>query len=369
MNRTEGPGHMRAMFLLWGLLLGAACRAQTVLIDAQHHALGNPISAVYRLPAGASAAQPVPACLVVHGSGGLLRENTPGAACGPQVEATFSGVADHLTSLGVAALMPDSFSSRDPRFCEDNEDAYFQYVPAPFFNPGDGPPIRDALYDRRRIVIRVLDLLAAQEWLCARPEIDCTRTCLVGASNGGSAVFAYAAQELPRHLTEYLDTGVRRRFESASGHAERQLAFAHFPARTRDPATQALARAVPRFVQAVSPGCRLRDLVPAVRASQASFDPLRDLGDLYYPLAPTELNLEIGSTDSVPDDCYADGLRQGQANDFETLVSVLPSRYRPAVYPGEGHDLLADIGPALAERRRQWVLEHFFPRVFANGFE
>lgn len=361
---------MRMRWFVGGCLLaGAACQAQSVVIDSQHHVLGEPLGAIYRLPAGASAANPVPACLIVHGSGGLLRENTPGAACGPQVEANFADVADHLIGLGVAVLMPDSFSSRDARFCEDNDDSYFQFAPAPFFNPGDGPRVRDNLYERRRIVIRVLDLLASQEWLCARPEIDCTRTCLVGASNGGSAVYAYAAQDLSRHLAEYLDLGNRRRFESNNSYAERQTAFANFPAAVRSASTQALARAVPRFVQAVSPGCRLRDLVPAVRASTAGFDPMRDLGDLYYPLAPTELNLEIGSTDSVPDDCHGSGLRQGQVDDYQALVAVLPSRYRPVIYPGEGHDLLGDIGPILAERRQQWVFEHFFPSAFRNGFE
>lgn len=360
---------MQWLFLGGCLLAGAASHAQTVVIDAQHHALGEAINAVYRVPSGASAATPVPACLIVHGSGGLLRENSPGAACGPQVEANFAGVADQLVGLGVAVLLPDSFSSRDPRFCEDNEDAYFQFAPAPFFNPGDGPRVRDHAYDRRRIVIRVLDLLAAQAWLCARPEIDCTRTCLVGASNGGSAVFAYAAQDLPRHLAEYLDLAVRRRFESSSGHAERQAALANFPAPVRDASAQALARALPRFVQAVSPGCRLRDLVPAVRASAAGFDPTRDLGDLYYPQATIALHLEIGSADPVPDDCHGNGLRIGQATDFEALTGALPPRYLPAIYPGEGHDLLGDIEPVLAERRRQWVIQHFFPIVFRNGYE
>lgn len=59
------------------------------LIDGAGHALGDELRAVLMLPDAASAAAPVPGCLVVHGSGGLFCENAPGDACGPALETSF----------------------------------------------------------------------------------------------------------------------------------------------------------------------------------------------------------------------------------------------------------------------------------------
>lgn len=366
--------HRVARWLLTAIAcLGGTAQAQfstsEVQIEAGHHALGDALRAVLVRPDAASAAAPVPGCLVVHGSGGLFRENAPGEACGPALETNFRLVAERLAAQGVAALLPDSFSSRDARFCEDNDDAYFAFVAPPFHHPDDGTPARDGAYDRRRQAIRTLDLLAAMRWLCARDDIDCRRTCLVGASNGGSAVLGYAAQDLQRHLIEFLDTATQRVHESASDLLDRQVAFAHFPALAPGTEDALAARPMPRFVHAISPGCRLRELVPDVLADDPGFDPELHRRDLYYPEQRIALHLEIGTADDVPEACYAEGLRARQAAAYEAIVGVASSRYRVHTYDGAGHDLLAEQTDAVHARLDALVQFHFFDDVFHDGFE
>ena len=60
---------------LW-LVLIQPTFATEILIDGALHPLGESLRAFEQLPAGASAMNPVPACVVVHGSGGLFREET-----------------------------------------------------------------------------------------------------------------------------------------------------------------------------------------------------------------------------------------------------------------------------------------------------
>lgn len=360
--------------LAFALLGGVACEAPAqpveseVLLDAAHHPLGSTLRAVLVLPEGASAAKPVPACLVVHGSGGLFRENAPGEACGPELEGNFRGVADLLAAQGVAALLPSSFASRDPRFCEDNHDDFLQFATAPFFNPGD-VFARDGSYSRRRVVIRSLDLLAASRWLCAREDIDCSRTCVVGASNGGTALLGYVANELGRHLAEFTDTTTQREHESGSAFADRQLAFDNFPAIAADIDDQLEVRNLPRFAQAVSPGCSLRALVPTISPEDPDFDPVAHLDDLYYPAFDVELHLEIGLLDDVPDACHGDGIRELQARAFESLSGATHSRYLVHTHEGADHDLLGEREATLHARLSALVQHHFFPPIFADGFE
>lgn len=363
----------RAALLILALAVFGTANAQfstsEVLLPGADHALGDELRAVLMLPDAASAEAPVPGCLVVHGSGGLLRENAPGEACGPALETNFRLVAERLAAQGVAALLPDSFSSRDDRFCEDNDDAFFAFVPPPFHNPGDGTPARDGAYDRRRQAIRTLDLLASMQWLCARADIDCSRTCLVGASNGGSAVLGYAANDLQRHLSEFLDTSTQREHESGSAFIDRQTAFANFPALVPGTEAALAQRTLPRFAQAVSPGCRMRDLVPAILPDDPDFDPLQHLDDLYYPADPIELHLEVGTADDVPAACYNGGLRELQASAYEALTGTAPPRYRIHTFLGAGHDLLGEQTEPLHARLDQLVQTHFFGDVFRDGFE
>jgi dienelactone hydrolase len=356
--------------LLLGVAGGAAATPGVQVLDIEgiETALGDSIRAVLFLPAGASAAAPVPACIVLHGSGGLFRENLPGEACGPALEANFEAVAQTLAGLGVASLLPSSFDSRDARFCEDNDDQWFQFAPPPFFNEGDGPKVRDANYDIRRLAIRTIDALAASEFLCSREDVDCNRICVVGASNGGSILMSYVANDLQRHLVDFLDTGSKREHETNANFQERQTAFANFPAVSADLQERLVARPQPRFAQAVSPGCFLRKLVPTILPTDAAFDPLKHLDDLYYPAAPTELHLEIGLEDDVPVHCYDGALREAQALAYAALSGSGPLRYLVETHEA-GHDLLRDRRGPLLDKLSGLVEIHFFGNVFHNGFE
>lgn len=352
-------------------ILSARGADSEVQIDAGLHPLGEPLRAVFVEPPG----EPVdgkptrPACLIAHGSGGLWRENDPGDPCGPDLESNFRFLADQLADKGVASLLPSSFASRDARFCEDNDSDYFQFAGPPFFNPGDGPVDRDSAYKMRRMVIRTLDVLAGMRYLCQRPDVDCDRLCLIGTSNGGSALLGYVANDIGRHVTEYVDTDAQREHESSSSFEDRQQAFANFPALPADLALDLPDRPLPRFAQAISPGCRLRALVPTIHPDDADFDSVAHLDDLLYPSAPIELHIEIGENDDVPDECRVGGIREAQARGYEALADIDPSRYLPWVHPDAGHNLVSERPDELAARLAELVQIHFYPPIFQDRFD
>lgn len=358
-----------ALSLLIIALTGQMTIAQEVLIDASHHVLGESLRAVVRLPVGATAEAPAPVCIVVHGSGGLFKENLPGESCSNDLEDNFQGLFDLLEGLGVASVAPSSFASREARFCEDNDDNYLQFAPAPFFNVGDGAPKRDDFYKIRRVIIRTLDLLAATRYACSLAEVDCDKLCFVGASNGGTTMMSYLANNLSRHLVEFTDPSTMREHESNASFADRQIALQNFPSLPLSLGSQIAGRTLPRFVHAISPGCSLRELVPTIAPDDVDFDPILHLNDLYYPQAPTELQLEIGTADNVPDACYNGGIRQLQAEAFETLSGIASSRYLVTTHWAAGYDLLVEVGPSVHARLTALVLLHFFPIIFGDGFE
>jgi len=353
-------------------LAGSASR-NTIIIDSAWHTLNEPLIAVLSLPAGASAANPVPGCLIAHGSGGLFREDQAGEPCSTEpanMERNFRELADLFDANGVASIAPSSFVSRDARFCEDNDDDFFQFVPPPFYNPGDGVPDRDDdKYKIRRITIRNLDLLATMNYFCSLEMVDCSRTCQVGTSNGGSAVFSYSANDLQRHLMEYLDTSTQRVHESSSDFSERQQAFANFPTVSNELQQQLENRTLPRFTDAISPGCSLRKLIPTIAPDDNDFDPTQHLNDLYYPNDPIELHLEVGSEDDTPDACHGTGIRAHQAQAYEDILNITNSRYLVEIYPGADHNLLGEVGEEIHVKLEQLMQRHFFPGLLEDGFE
>lgn len=359
----------RAAFTSLALILLAKPVIGQVPIQSDIDAWGDTLRGVLVMPPGATADDPVPACVVVHGSGGLLRENAPGQQCGPQLESNFEALAQTLSNAGVATLLVSSFDSRDFRFCEDTNDDYFQFAPAPFFNPGDGAPVRDDAYSTRRIVIRTYDVLTSVDFLCKQEGIDCNRTCLIGASNGGSAVLSYVANDLQRHLPEFTDTSTQRVHESNSSFVSRQAALANLPTPAAQWTDKLAARTLPRFAMAIAPGCHLRALVPTVQATDPGFDPVADLSNLYYPAADVELHIDAGTADDVPEQCVGNGVRAEQAAAFEVLTQTSPSRFLVEMHEGAGHDLLAEREMALHGKVRRLVREHFFPPIFQDGFE
>ena len=318
------------------------------LIPAEYHPLGNELVAVLHLPEGASAENPVPGCAIIHGSGGLFRENDPGQACSQTLESTYQNLSDRLNTQGVATILPSSFYSRDERFCEDNDSDYLAYGAAPFFN-GDDPISRDTSYKIRRVAVRTMDMMATMNFFCDLAEVDCSQSCMVGTSNGGTSILGYTAQSLPKDLLAFMGDE-KRPFEYNSTHQKRLTAFANFPELAVSPATlqnELTERPLPNFAQLVSPGCTMRDLVPDIEPGNENLP--FGLDELYYPAGTTELTFEVGTDDGVPDECYiasGEGLREVQARHFEQESNINPadSRYIVEVHQGGPHSLLRADG-------------------------
>jgi dienelactone hydrolase len=130
---------------------------------------GERIQALYAVP---DRQGPMPAVIVLHGSGGLMDTPDRGeeAEMGPQ----FEDWAALLYREGYAVLMPDSFASRG------------------FYEWNDAP---DSLDNEERLIMRVYDAHAALAFACRQDEIDCDRVAVMGFSNGGSvAAFSVHAR-------------------------------------------------------------------------------------------------------------------------------------------------------------------------------
>ena len=110
------------------------------------------------LPPGASAADPVPAVVLLHGAGGVV------GARGPTY-------GRQLAAMGVAALVVDAFGAR-----KDMADRFI-----------------DRLIKITEMML-VADAYAALDYLVERPEVDGSRVVLVGFSYGGMASI-YSAYE------------------------------------------------------------------------------------------------------------------------------------------------------------------------------
>lgn len=124
---------------------------------------GETLQAVLLRP-DAATAEPMPAVLVLHGSGGLY--STPDSNDTKlEVSPEFADWAGMLTERGYAVLLPDSFYSR----------GYFEW--------DDHPRGVDEV---DRLVMRSYDAYGALRYVCEQSFVDCERVGLVGFSNGAS---------------------------------------------------------------------------------------------------------------------------------------------------------------------------------------
>lgn len=235
--------------------------------------------------------EPLPAVVVLHGSGGLFRQLEPGettdnAPCSSEMERQFQEWAELLPSEGYVTLMPSSFASRG--FCDYNEDA---------------PPDFD---EEARLVARVFDLYGGIEALCADARVRCDRIGLLGFSNGGSATVLGLHEQLGAVI---------------------ELGGLPPPA------------AEPRLGVAYYPGCGLQGFV------SLSEDPAR-LSDHYYPRAP--LWVQHASLDGLLDNCE---LRDRQSRAVATERSV-ESALDLHVYDGADHGFDSTPDNAVEEAAR-----------------
>jgi len=124
-----------------------------------------------------------PAVVILHGSGGMYRPTGEGDDLGPcsmELHDQFRIWRDLLTARGYAVAMPASFYSRG--FCEWSDSAQDQ--------------IPRELDDHERLIVRVFDARAAEDWLCDQPGVDCDRMALLGFSNGASVSLLAAHDDL-----------------------------------------------------------------------------------------------------------------------------------------------------------------------------
>jgi dienelactone hydrolase len=165
------------MFALCAALLGAASVAQAAEATAERVSFesfdidpetGQPvtISALYFRAATRAeyASGKTPAVVALHGCGGMYGS----AARRDRLTERHQAMADLLVAEGYAVLFPDSFNPRGRR------------------------EICSLKIGNQRITQanRRLDVLAALEFLRARPDVDRARVALLGWSHGGSAVLA-----------------------------------------------------------------------------------------------------------------------------------------------------------------------------------
>jgi dienelactone hydrolase len=247
--------------------------ARDVEIPAELHVQGLPVPARLFVPRLADGAQPLPAVLVLHGSGGLFElpagDESP---CSPTLEPQFERWGRRLAELGHVVLMPASFDARG--FCDWYDDK--ARAPADFDD------------DRERLVGRLYDADAATRYLCTLPDVDCDRLGLLGFSNGASTALLSLHWQLDRALAEF----------AADDGADLDLPVVAPPA----------GRPEFRVAVAYYPGCGLESVV------HFSTDPGDDPTDMYFPTAP--LYIEHGSADTLVDDCSLDfgrGRRQAQS--------------------------------------------------------
>ncbi|MCX4244256.1 dienelactone hydrolase family protein [Paraliomyxa miuraensis] len=185
--------------------------------------------------------EPMPAVVILHGSGGLF--STPDRDDELlEVSPQYADWAAMLSPRGHVVMLPSSFYSR----------GYFEW--------DDHPRDVDEL---ERMIMRTYDAYGALRFLCEQPFVDCERVALLGFSNGGSVTLMTMHEGL----------------DGVSGMS--QLT----PAEQRE-----------RFVRAVSyyPGCELQgladDYFPAVLTTieHASKDSLvEDCPGLFHQVDST----------------------------------------------------------------------------------
>ena len=156
-----------------------------------HNDRGETLQAVLLRP-DAATPEPMPAVLVLHGSGGLF--STPDRNDTKlEVAPEFADWAGMLTRRGYAVLLPDSFYSR----------GYFEW--------DDHPRGVD---ETDRLVMRSYDAQGALRYACEQSFVDCERVGVVGFSNGGSVALLAVHERLDElaGMSELPPAAERERF-------------------------------------------------------------------------------------------------------------------------------------------------------------
>lgn len=138
---------------------------------------------------------PMPAVVVLHGSGGLFTEPDRNDEL-LEVSSQFSDWAAILGEQGYVVLLPSSFYSRG------------------YFDWDDHPHGVD---ETERLVMRTYDAYAALRFACEQPYVDCDRVGVVGFSNGASVTLMSMHEGLDevQGMSELTPAVERERFARA----------------------------------------------------------------------------------------------------------------------------------------------------------
>ncbi|PRQ00036.1 Dienelactone hydrolase family protein [Enhygromyxa salina] len=236
--------------------------------------LDQAVIARVAVPEGEPPASGWPGVVMLHGSGGLFLGGDP---CSETLQDQFRIWADMLTSRGYAVAMPASFYSRG--FCDWTEKA----------------TVPRELDEHERLIVRTFDGVAAADWLCDDPRVDCSRLALLGFSNGASTAMMMLHEDL--------------------GAAD-------------DPRLHELADAVPGFSGGVAyyPGCGLQGEL-ASHLAEAEVD------RYYYPHAP--IWVPHAEKDALLATC--EELRDPQVDVIADREDVSEDRFELEVYAGADH--------------------------------
>jgi dienelactone hydrolase len=233
--------------------------------------LGERLIINVALPEGPPPPDGWPAVILLHGSGGLYETSGEGDELGPcsmELQRQFRVWRDLLTERGYAVAMPASFYSRG--ICEWHD------------------------ADHDRLILRVFDTRATEDWLCDQAAIDCDRMALLGFSNGASVAL----------LSAHSDLSV----------AEDERLREHGPNRPV------------RGVVAYYPGCGLDGELTS------SIDPV-EFDRFYSPLAP--VLVQHAEHDDLLEDCAES--RDPQVEQVDQAAGRRGDWFQLHVYEGAGH--------------------------------
>lgn len=267
-----------------------------VTIPVSLHAQGLAIPAKLVRPKWSKAVGARPAMMVLHGSGGLLKDGqSKNGPCSDQMESQFSTWSQRLAELGYTVLLPSSYSARG--FCDKHTQA--DKMPKTF----------DA--NTEQILGRIYDLDAASRYLCDLPEVDCDRMGLLGFSQGGTMTMIGLHWQVEHALKYFRDN----------------------KAGTVDIEIPDIKPGRPEFKVGIAyyPGCGFDGTVPLSTANNAAVE------NKYLATAP--LFILHGSDDPLVEHCsteFGAGSRQIQAGQVASAMKV-EDLYDITVYPDAGH--------------------------------
>ncbi len=266
-----------------------------VTIPAALHSQGLELPAKLVRPKLSQSNGKRPAMLVLHGSGGLLKDGSGKGKqpCSSQMESQYRDWADRLAGLGYTVLLPSSYSARG--FCDKHKDK----MPKTF----DDKP--------EQILSRIYDTDAASRYLCGLEEVDCERMGVLGFSQGGTMVMLALHWQVEHALAYFRQTkGKDVDIEIPDlkpGRPEFKMGIAYYP------------------------GCGFDGAVPLSTSKGSAIE------NKYSPTGP--LTILHGSKDSLLNHCssqYGSGGRQIQSQQVAAKLKI-EDLYEITVYKGASH--------------------------------